>query len=99
MSTIDRELVKHLGELARISLSEKELDVLTVNLATVLDYVEDLKKVNTDGLPEVSQVTGLKNVLRIDEALPVDMDADARIKKSLSDTEDGYLKVKAVFDN
>lgn len=104
MTTIDKETVKHLAELARIAVTEAELEVLTKNLATILDYVDELKAVNTDGLPEIAQVTGLKNVLREDVAR-ADLPAaagDSEVYKKLLDAfpgkENNYLKVKAIFE-
>lgn len=99
MAEITEETVKHLAELARIELKPEEVGVLAKNLATILDYVEALKAVNTDGLPEVSQVTGLKNILREDTPKPIDADIYERLIKAMPETEKGYLKVKAVFED
>lgn len=100
MAEITEETVKHLAELARIELKPEEVETLTKNLATILDYVEALKAVNTDGLPEVSQVTGLKNILRedvpvnqlISESVSQDLIKDAPFR------ENGYVKVRAIFE-
>ena len=100
MSDITEEDVKHLAALARIELKPEEVPRLQKDLVKILDYVEALKGVNTDGLPEISQVTGLTNVLR-EDAPRESFEGDAEIHKRLLEAfpiqEKGYLKVKAVF--
>lgn len=88
------EVIKIAG-LARIALTEGEVEKFQADLSKVLEYVEELKSVNTDGLQEVSSVTGLSNVLRFDavEALCEPEDA----LKAAPATQDGYFKVKAIF--
>ena len=99
MSEIDKETVIALAQLARIELKPEEVATLTKNLAAILAYVEELKAVNTDGLPEISQVTGLKNIVREDIPMPIAPDIHERLLKAFPKNENGYLKVKAVFDN
>ena len=89
--------VKHLAELARIDIAPEELPILTKDLQKILDYVEELKAVNTDGLPEVAQVTGLKNITRVDQATPSQATPNELLKGAPA-TENGYVKVKAVFE-
>jgi len=64
-------------------------------LSTVLEYVEELKNVNVEGLEEVSQVTGLINVQRSDEAV-VAGNCDEIISQA-PEIKDGYYKVKAIL--
>ncbi len=94
---IDSETVKKLAQLARIEITSEELPTLTRDLQKILDYVEELKAVNTDGLPEVAQVTGLKNITRIDELAPSQA-TRSELLKAAPTTENGYVKVKAVFE-
>ena len=65
---LSKEEIVKLGKLARIGLTEQEVEKFQKELSVVLDYVEELKSVNVDGLEEVSQVTGLVNVQREDKA-------------------------------
>jgi aspartyl-tRNA(Asn)/glutamyl-tRNA(Gln) amidotransferase subunit C len=97
MSGIDENEVKHLAQLARIQLSDEEVPQLQKDLSRILEYVDALKQVNTDGLPEIAQVTGIKNSLRADEPTPASEEERQAILKNAPATEGGYFKVKEVF--
>jgi aspartyl-tRNA(Asn)/glutamyl-tRNA(Gln) amidotransferase subunit C len=65
---LTKEEVKKVALLARIELSDEEVEVLQSGVSAVLEYVKELQGLNTEGLDEVSQVTGLVNVQRMDES-------------------------------
>lgn len=67
MSKLSREDILKLARLSRLKLSEDEVVKLQAELSTILDYVETLNRVDTDGLEPTFQVTGLTNVTRPDE--------------------------------
>jgi aspartyl-tRNA(Asn)/glutamyl-tRNA(Gln) amidotransferase subunit C len=83
------------AELARIELTEAEVERLVGQLSSVLNYVDELKQVNTEGLEEVSQVTGLVNVQREDKV--VDHGNREEIFSQAPEMKDGYFKVKAIL--
>ena len=83
------------AKLARISLNEEEVEKFQKGLSAVLDYVEELKSVNTEGLEEVSQVTGLINVQRDDVAVLADNREE--IFREAPEMKDNYFKVKAIL--
>lgn len=87
--------VKKIALLARIELSDAEVEKFRKDLSTVLDYVEELKQVDTQGLEIVSQVTGLQNVQRDDK--PVVADNRPEILANAPEVKDGYYKVKAIL--
>lgn len=89
------EEVKKLAQLARIQLTDAEVEKFRKELSTVLDYVDELKQVNVDGLEEVSQVTGLVNIQREDVA--VEADNHDAIFSEVPEMKDGYFKVKAIL--
>lgn len=59
--------VKKIAKLARVKLTPEEIERFTTQLTAILSYVELLGEVDTSGVPETSQVTGLTNVTRPDE--------------------------------
>jgi aspartyl-tRNA(Asn)/glutamyl-tRNA(Gln) amidotransferase subunit C len=59
--------VRHIAELARIGIDDAEAEKFSKQLSGILEYVELLNEVNTDGVEPTSQVTGLNNVTRKDE--------------------------------
>lgn len=67
---LTEEQVRHIAKLARIRLSDEEVEKFTTQLTGVLEYVDILKEVDTDKVPETSQVTGLCNVMEEDIVMP-----------------------------
>jgi len=59
--------VKHVAKLARLRLSSDEIKKFSGQLSEILKYIEQLDEVNTQGLEETSQVTGLENITQADE--------------------------------
>jgi aspartyl-tRNA(Asn)/glutamyl-tRNA(Gln) amidotransferase subunit C len=67
---ITREEVAHLAHLARIDLSDAELDHLAPQLAVILDAVASVSKVAAADIPPTSHAVPLTNVFRPDELRP-----------------------------
>jgi len=83
---IDREQVLHVARLARLRLSDEEVDRMTGELSSILDHIERISALDLEGVEPTSHVVELENVLRPDEpheSLPRDValaeapDADA----------------------
>ncbi len=92
---LTQEEVQKLAVLARISLTDPEVEKFQHELSTVLDYVEALKEINIDGVEEISQVTGLVNMQR--EDLAVEFPDLPAITSQAPEIKDGYYKVKAIL--
>ena len=95
---ISKETIQHLAKLARIELSPEREEQLAQDVSKILDYVEELKSVPTDGLPEVAQVTGLKNALREDVVTGKALSTPEEILATAPTTENGFVKVRAIFE-
>jgi aspartyl-tRNA(Asn)/glutamyl-tRNA(Gln) amidotransferase subunit C len=67
---IDREQVLHVARLARLRLTEEEMERMTGDLSTVLDHIEKIGELDLDGVEPTSHVIELENVLRPDEPRP-----------------------------
>jgi len=67
---IDREQVLHVARLARLDLSDEELDRMSGELSGILDHVERMNELDLDGVQPTSHVVELENVLRADEPRP-----------------------------
>jgi aspartyl-tRNA(Asn)/glutamyl-tRNA(Gln) amidotransferase subunit C len=67
---ITREEVAHLAHLARIDLSDAELDHLAPQLAVILEAVASVSKVAAGDIPPTSHAVPLTNVFRPDEVRP-----------------------------
>lgn len=64
---ITKDEVRHIAKLAKLKLTEEETEKYTGQLSQILDFFGQLQEVNTENVPETSQVTGLENVSRKDE--------------------------------
>ncbi len=68
---IDRKDVEHVARLARLALTEAELERMRGELAAILQYIEKLKAVDVDGVEPTSHAVPLVNVMREDDVEPV----------------------------
>ena len=91
------EEVKKIAHLARIELTPEEEKRHAETISTVLDFVNTLNEIDTEGVEPTAQVTGLEDVVREDVV------KNSEIKKELlaqmPQVSAGLLKVPAVFDN
>ena len=67
---IDRDQVLHVARLARLRLSDEELERMPAELSNILEHVERMNKLDLDGVEPTSHVVELQNVLREDEPRP-----------------------------
>ncbi|HEX9436368.1 MAG TPA: Asp-tRNA(Asn)/Glu-tRNA(Gln) amidotransferase subunit GatC [Candidatus Limnocylindria bacterium] len=70
MSEIDSKVVRYVADLARIALTDDEVDRFTKQLSVVLDAVGKLGEVDTEAIPPTASVLPLENVTREDDARP-----------------------------
>jgi len=94
---LSREDIQHVATLARLELSDSEIDMYTEQLSVVLEYVGTLGEVETEGVEETCQVTGLEDVVRKDEVKDSNPETKKKIIESFPDRIGNLLKVKAVF--
>jgi aspartyl-tRNA(Asn)/glutamyl-tRNA(Gln) amidotransferase subunit C len=67
---IDREQVLHVAKLARLQLSDEEVERMAGELSGILEHVEHISELDLDGVEPTSHVIALENVLRPDEPRP-----------------------------
>ena len=70
MAGLTRSDVEHVAYLARLRLTDEELDRLEGQLNHILDQYAKLAEVDTDAIPPTAQVIELENILRDDAARP-----------------------------
>lgn len=87
--------VKKISELCRIELTAQELEKFQRELSQILEYVSELNKINTEGVEEISQVTGLKNVVREDRTS--DNNLRNGIISNFPESRDNFLKIKSIL--
>jgi aspartyl-tRNA(Asn)/glutamyl-tRNA(Gln) amidotransferase subunit C len=88
---IDRKQVLHVARLARLQLSEEEVDRMAGEMSTILEHVETMNELDLEGVEPTSHVVELQNVLREDvprECLPRE-----RALEQAPDVADGGFRV------
>jgi aspartyl-tRNA(Asn)/glutamyl-tRNA(Gln) amidotransferase subunit C len=88
--------VVSVSKLANLTLKPGEEEKFEKQLTDILFYVEKLNKVNTKNVEITSQVTGLENIIRKDEAIP-SFTQDQALANTSSE-QNGSFKVKAVLE-
>jgi len=64
---LTRSQVEHVAKLARLALSEAEIEAFTPQMSRILEHVESLSKLDTSNVPPTYHVVALQNVLREDQ--------------------------------
>ena len=67
---IDREQVLHVARLARLALSEEEIEPMARELSAISGYIETIGELDLDGVPPTSHVVEVTGRLRPDEPRP-----------------------------
>jgi aspartyl-tRNA(Asn)/glutamyl-tRNA(Gln) amidotransferase subunit C len=67
---IDREQVLHVARLARLKLTDDEVERMSTELSGILEHVERISELQLEGVEPTSHVVELENVLRPDEPRP-----------------------------
>ena len=88
---IDREQVLHVARLARLRLSEAEVEKMASELSGILEHVERISELDLDGVEPTSHVIALENVFRPDEPRP-SWDRD-EVLESAPDPASGAFRV------
>lgn len=96
MAKLTRDDVLHLAQLARISLSDDEVEEFSEELSAILQYVELLSNVDVSGLKPTNQVTGLTNVMREDVVKDYGYQPQ-ELLKNVPNTQDDQIKVKRMI--
>jgi aspartyl-tRNA(Asn)/glutamyl-tRNA(Gln) amidotransferase subunit C len=88
---IEREQVLHVARLARLGLSDEELERMAGELSGILEHVDRIAELDLEGVEPTSHVVDLENVLRSDEphkSLPREV-----ALRSAPDPVDGAFRV------
>jgi aspartyl-tRNA(Asn)/glutamyl-tRNA(Gln) amidotransferase subunit C len=67
---IDREQVLHVARLARLALSDEEVETMARELSGILEHVDRISELDLDDVAPMDHVVELENVLRSDEPRP-----------------------------
>lgn len=88
--------VEHVAKLARLGLSEEEKELFTKQLSAILEYADNLKKLDTKDVPPTSHVIPMKNVFREDRVVPCENPDE--ILANAPEKEEGMFKVPRILE-
>jgi aspartyl-tRNA(Asn)/glutamyl-tRNA(Gln) amidotransferase subunit C len=88
---IDRAQVLHVARLARLRLSEEEVDRMAGEMSTILEHVETMNELDLEGIEPTTHVVQLQNVLR--EDVPRDSLPRERALEQAPDAAEGGFRV------
>ncbi len=95
MKLTDEE-IKHIALLARLGISEDEVEKFRGQLSDILENFAVLQEVDTTDIQPTFQVTGMRNVTSVDEITP--SLPQNKIMENAPRREDGFFKIKAVLE-
>ena len=90
------EEVRYVARLARVALSDEEVERLREEISDILDHFSMLNEIDTEGVEPTAQTFEMTNVGRDDEARPSRKREE--VLANAPRREDGYFRVRAVLE-
>ena len=94
--SVTNDQVRHIAKLARIAMSDEELERLLPELNNILGWVEQLGEVNTDGIEPLTAVIDQK--LRLREDAVTDGDIRDQVLANAPEAQHGFFAVPKVIE-
>jgi len=94
---LTREEVLHIAALAKLGLTDEDVEKFREQLSNILENFEVLQKVDTSGVPPTAQSISLQNVMMDDEVIPSMPVED--VLANAPQREDDFFKVKIVLED
>jgi len=86
---IERKDVEYVARLARLHLSEDEVDRMARELSAVLGYIEHIEELDLEGVEPTARVVDLENVLRPDVVAP-SLSPEAALENAPETADGGF---------
>lgn len=93
---VTREEINHLAMLSNFSLTDEEANSLQDDLKNIINYISELKELDTEGIEPTYQVFEMENIWRDDEIKPQEADREALLTLAPA-AEDNQIKVPKVL--
>jgi aspartyl-tRNA(Asn)/glutamyl-tRNA(Gln) amidotransferase subunit C len=94
--SVSTEQVRHIAKLARIAMSDEEIERLAPELNNILGWVEQLGEVNTDGIEPLTAVIDQK--LRLRDDVVTEGDIRNEILANAPEAQHGFFAVPKVIE-
>lgn len=86
----------HIARLARIDLTDEEVETFRAQLSDIITHFDVLNRVNTEGVEPTAHTLAMQNVFADDESRP-SLPQETVLEMAPA-VEDGYLRVRAVLE-
>jgi aspartyl-tRNA(Asn)/glutamyl-tRNA(Gln) amidotransferase subunit C len=93
--SLSADEVRKVADLARLELSEADVDIMARQLSAIVDYINQLQQVNTDGVEPMAHALDLHDVFR-DDVLGQSLSVDEALDNAPA-RQDNFYSVPAVF--
>jgi aspartyl-tRNA(Asn)/glutamyl-tRNA(Gln) amidotransferase subunit C len=91
---LTRAQVQHVAQLARLGLTDEEMEALASELSSILEYIDQLEQLDTSSIAPTAQVGELVDVMREDEVKPP-LDVEEALANAPS-RDGNYFRVRAM---
>ena len=96
--TIDEPLVRHIGKLSRIELTDEQVSTFGRQLSAILEYFDKLSELDTDGVEPMAHAVELRNVLA-DDAPGESLTPEAALANAPKRDGDFFMVPKVIGDS
>ena len=93
---IDKKIIEKLAQLSKLKFSDYEMELITKDMTKMIDFINQLEEVNTDGLEPLIHMNEEFNNLREDEVKDMLEQSDALSNSPVKDST--YFKLPKVLD-
>jgi aspartyl-tRNA(Asn)/glutamyl-tRNA(Gln) amidotransferase subunit C len=93
---LTREEVLHVARLARVGVTDADVEKFQQQLSTILEHFDVLRQIDTTDVPPTTHTLPLENVMGDDE--PVASLTQAEVLSNAPQQQEGYLRVRAVLE-
>jgi aspartyl-tRNA(Asn)/glutamyl-tRNA(Gln) amidotransferase subunit C len=94
---LSREEVLHIAALAKVGVTEEDVEIFQEQLSNILENFEALQKLDTTGIPPAAQSIALQNVIMSDEVRP--SMSPEEVLANAPQREEDFFKVKIVLED
>ena len=94
---VTRTQVERIAELAKLKLSDEELEKMTEQLSAILDHAARLQELNTDAISPTASVLPLQNVMREDRVVSSTPREDVMANAPDKDERGEFFRVRAIL--
>lgn len=96
MTRITEEQVRHVANLARLAVTDEEVEKFTSHLDAIISFAEQLNELDTTDVLPTSHVLDMKNIMREDEAKPGLPQEE--VLKNAPDHQNGQIRVPSIME-